>query len=255
MSAEIEAKKQVQHMRRLKSRYTGDVRWVPRYTALERFLHWGHTATFLVLAATGYVLFVPALAPLAHGSAGQLIRLMHRACGVVFALVPIIYAILSPNRLIGTVKDMFFDRTDIDWLKNAWGYYILGKKKSMPPQGRWNTGEKLNMWLLVGGTIVFTITGLLMWFGKGILPVWIFRTSVIVHDISMIVCVTMFIVHFYLAVAHPLMWQSLVSMRFGVVSESYAREHHGKWYAEHDDLFAQQMEAESAADSSVDEAS
>jgi cytochrome b subunit of formate dehydrogenase len=27
-----------------------------------------------------------------------------------------------------------------------------------------------------------------------------------------------------------MMWQSLVSMRYGVVSESYAREHHTMWY-------------------------
>jgi formate dehydrogenase subunit gamma len=229
-------------MKRLRSRYTGEVRWVPRYTTLERFLHWAHTGTFLLLAVTGIVLFMPAFAPLAHGEAGQLIRLMHRAGGVLFALVPILYAVLSPGRLVQTVKDMGFDRSDIDWLKNAWGYYILGKKKSMPPQGRWNTGEKLNMWLLVGGTIVFSITGFLMWFAKGILPVELFRASVILHDLAMIVCVNMFIVHFYLAVMHPLMWQSLVSMRFGVVSESYAREHHGKWYAQHDEQFAREME-------------
>ena len=46
----------------------------------------------------------------------------------------------------------------------------------------------------------------------------------------MILTLNMFIVHFYLAVMHPLMWQSLISMRFGVVSESYAREHHGIWF-------------------------
>ncbi len=53
---------------------------------------------------------------------------------------------------------------------------------------------------------------------------------VIVHDLTFIVTFVMFIIHFYLAVVHPLMWQSLISMRFGYVSESYAREHHAKWY-------------------------
>ena len=41
--------------------------------------------------------------------------------------------------------------------------------------------------------------------------------------------VCMFLIHVFLAVAHPLMWQGLVSMPFGVISESYAREHHAKW--------------------------
>mgnify|MGYP001818510161 CR=1 FL=1 len=48
--------------------------------------------------------------------------------------------------------------------------------------------------------------------------------------LTAIVTFAMFIVHFFLAVVHPLMWQSLVSMRYGVVSESYAREHHAMWY-------------------------
>jgi len=50
-----------------------------------------------------------------------------------------------------------------------------------------------------------------------------YRLAVIIHDLTAIVTFAMFIVHFFLAVVHPLMWQSLVSMRYGVVSESYAR--------------------------------
>jgi formate dehydrogenase subunit gamma len=84
--------------------------------------------------------------------------------------------------------------------------------------------------ILVSGTIIFVLTGALMWFGKGVLPVGVFQAAVIIHDLTMFATVSMFIIHFYLAVGHPLMWQSLVSMRYGVISESYAREHHAKWY-------------------------
>ena len=100
----------------------------------------------------------------------------------------------------------------------------------MPPQPRFNTGERLNAVAIMIGYAVFGVTGLLMWFGKGIIPPWLFRTAVISHDLAMVATFVMFIVHFFLAVMHPLMWQSLVSMRYGVVSESYAREHHAEWY-------------------------
>lgn len=206
------------------------IRWIPRYTALERYLHWGHTATFVLLTLTGMVLFFPFLAPLARGEAGQFMRLVHRISAVLFAGVPLSYAILQPRRLIGTLKDLKFGRDDIGWLKGAVSYYLLGKHVDMPPQGRWNTGEKMNAVILVGGTILFVLTGAMLWFGKGVLPVGVFQAAVIVHDLTMFVTVSMFIIHFYLAVAHPLMWQSLVSMRYGVISESYAREHHAKWY-------------------------
>jgi len=69
-----------------------------------------------------------------------------------------------------------------------------------------------------------------LWFGKGIVSADLFRVMLLVHDLTMIAAVCMFIVHLYLAVAHPLMWAGLVSMRFGVVSASYAAEHHTKWY-------------------------
>ena len=69
-----------------------------------------------------------------------------------------------------------------------------------------------------------------MWFGKGVLPIGAFQAMVVLHDIAMIVTVCMFIVHFFLAVVHPLMWAGLVSMRFGVTSAAYAQEHHALWY-------------------------
>ena len=106
----------------------------------------------------------------------------------------------------------------------------MGKHDAMPPQPRFNTGERMNAVVMVAGTALFGITGLAMWFLKGIMPPNLYGFTVIIHDLTFIVTFVMFIIHFYLAVVHPLMWQSLISMRFGYVSESYAREHHAKWY-------------------------
>jgi formate dehydrogenase subunit gamma len=205
------------------------IRWIPRYSTLERFLHWGHALTFIPLILTGIVLFTPALEPLARGDAGLFMRLVHRISAVFFVGVPIFYALLEPRRLLQTLRDLRFGQDDLDWVKGAIPYYLLGRHVAMPPQSRFNTGEKLNVVVLVTGTILFAITGAIMWFGRGLIPVELYQACVMLHDLTMIVTVAMFIVHFYLAVIHPMMWQSLVSMRFGYVSESYAREHHAKW--------------------------
>jgi formate dehydrogenase subunit gamma len=206
------------------------IRWIPKYTLLERIVHWLHTATFVPLALTGLVLYVPFLAPLSQGEAGQLMRLIHRGAAVIFGLLPIIYLIIQPRRLLMSLREFMFDKEDIGWLKGAFGYYLLGKHTDMPPQGRFNTGEKLNGVIMVLAWITFGITGLVMWFGKGVVPPTLFYWMVILHDLTMIVSVCMFLVHLYLAVAHPLMWAGLVSMRFGVTSADYAAEHHAKWY-------------------------
>jgi formate dehydrogenase subunit gamma len=207
------------------------IRWIPKYTALERTLHWVHTACFLPLALTGYILFAPWLQPVAQGEAGEFIRILHRVTAVLFGLVPIVYTIFQPRRMWQNLTEFLtWGKDDIDWLKAAIPYYVAGKHEAMPPQPRFNSGERLNAVIMVLGTLLFGITGLSMWFLKGVMPSTLYQIMIVIHDLTFLVTFIMFIVHFYLAVIHPLMWQSLVSMRFGYVSESFAREHHAKWY-------------------------
>jgi formate dehydrogenase subunit gamma len=176
------------------------------------------------------VLYLDFLNPLAQGEAGEWVRLVHRLAAVLFIGEPVIYGILQPRRLWMHFKEFSFERDDLGWMKNAFGYYVLGRHTDMPPQGRFNTGEKMNGMVMILTWILFVGTGLVMWFGKGLVPADIFRLMVMVHDLTMIAAVCMFIVHLYLALAHPLMWAALVSMRFGYTSASYAAEHHAKWY-------------------------
>jgi len=208
-------------------------KWIRKYTGLERFLHWTHTVTFLTLAITGMVLFIPFLGPLAAGEAGTFLRLLHRIAAVGFGALPIIYAIFQPRRLWMNLKEMFtYGREDIGWVKALIPYYLLGRSETMPPQGRYNTGEKINGAVLIIGTAVFGITGLVMWFGKFVVPVWLFQVCVVLHDLAMIATFNMFVIHLFLAVAHPLMWGGLVSMRFGVASKEYVAHHHAAWLEE-----------------------
>jgi formate dehydrogenase subunit gamma len=207
------------------------IRWIPKYSAMERVFHWGHTVTFLALAVTGMVLFFPFLGPLAQGASGEFTRLLHRAAAIAYGALPLIYIILEPRRAWMSLKSVFkVSRYDIEWVKGMIPYYMFGRHEAMAPQDRFNTGEKLNAVVIILGSVVFAVTGLLMWFGKGFLPVGAFQIMVVLHDLAMIVTVCMFIVHFYLAVVHPLMWAGLVSMRFGVTSAAYAQEHHALWY-------------------------
>ena len=207
------------------------IRWIPKYTGLERTLHWVHTACYLPLALTGYVLFAPWLQPIAQGEAGQAIRTLHRVTAVFFGLVPIIYILFQPRRAWQNLKEFLtWGKDDWYWLKAALPYYGAGKHGDMPPPPRFNSGERLNAVVMVLGTTLFGITGLSMWFLKGTVSSSFYTVMVFIHDLTFIVTFVMFIVHFYLAVVHPLMWQSLISMRFGYVSDSYAREHHAKWY-------------------------
>lgn len=231
-------------------------RWIVKYTFRERVVHWGHTATFFALSGTGIVLFVPWFAPLAQGSAGQLIRLIHRIAAIGFMFFPIYYVIAEPRRLWQNIVEWFsYGREDLLWAKALIPYYLLGRLDAMPPQGRFNTGEKINGAVLVLGTIVFSVTGLVMWFGKFIVPPWLFQLSVILHDLAMVGTFNMFVIHMFLAVAHPLMWGGLVSMRFGVMSAEYVAEHHPKWLYGAEEAWRRYREARLAASQAKEAAS
>ncbi|MCS7286314.1 MAG: cytochrome b/b6 domain-containing protein [Anaerolineae bacterium] len=206
------------------------IQWIPKYTLMERIVHWVHTAAFVPLAITGMIMYFPFLQPLAQGEAGIFIRLVHRIAAVFFGLVPIVYAILQPRRFIMLVRDFLPEKEDIGWLKGAIPYYLFGRHEAMPPQGRFNAGEKLFGLVTMITWAIFGVTGLTMWFGKGFVSPSIFQLAVVLHDLAMILSVSMLMVHLYLAVAHPLMWGALVSMRFGVTSADYAAEHHAKWF-------------------------
>jgi formate dehydrogenase subunit gamma len=197
---------------------------------MERVGHWLHTATFVPLAITGLILYVPLFQSLAQGQAGYFVRLVHRVTAILFGLLPILYFIIEPRRFIMSIREFLFDKDDIGWVLNAFSYYLLGRHAAMPPQGRFNTGEKMNGLIMCVTWIVLGVTGLLMWFGKGVISPELFHWMVLIHDVAMIAAVAMFLVHLYLAVAHPLMWAGLVSMRFGVTSAAYAAEHHARWY-------------------------
>lgn len=118
------------------------------------------------------------------------------------------------------------------WLQAAPRYYFLGDETAMPPQGHMNTGQKLWWFLVLVFGIILVITGLIMWAFKTTAPAGLLQWTVFVHDVAFIITGSMFFVHIYLGVFHPLMTEAWYSMAQGKVSAEYAKSHHGKWYKE-----------------------
>ena len=207
-------------------------RLVMMFNAAQRLVHWLHTAAFIVLMVTGVIIYVPWLgASLGAGEGGYAIRLAHRLGAVAFMLVPIIYVVLSPQELLAAMKRIFtWSKEDLGWLRAAPGYYFLGDEEAMPPQDKYNTGQKLFYLVVVICMAGFVVTGLIMWFGKGIVPLWAFRWSVFLHDLCTIAYGAFFLVHFMLSVMHPLMKGAIDGMLFGWMPEDYVKHHHAKYY-------------------------
>ena len=205
-------------------------RVVERFRKQTIWFHWIHTAAFLVLIVTGAILFFPGIGAAAAGGAT---RLIHRIAVVIFVAMPVIYFIRNPKISLHFIKEtLTWGKNDLDWLKAAPLYYFGGSEDRMPPQPHINTGQKMWQFMILGTGALFLITGLIMWFLKGIVPAAAIEWCVIAHDVAFLAALAMLLVHIYLGTLHPRMTESFRSMLDGKVSIHYAKSHYGKWYDE-----------------------
>lgn len=197
-------------------------RKVLRYSLGPRLVHMLLALSFLILLSTGLTLLWPALARLA---AGGLLRQLHYIGAVLFMAVPIVYLIVDRAAAKELLWDSFhYDRDDWNWFKYSYRYF-MGRCESMPPQGRLNAGQKLHH----AGVVIFSasivFSGLVMWFGKGMLGATGLAVAAMTHDLSMLILTVLLVGHLYFT----FVYDALSGMLKGYIPESEARLEHAKW--------------------------
>ena len=121
--------------------------YVPRFSRIERLLHWVNALGFFFLLVTGLILYVPRLSILV--SRRQMIQSIHFWGGVGWLGALALVLVLGGRRLLATARDFdAFDRDDLRWLR--------GQKA---PQGRFNAGQKINAVLTAAFVILFAVSG------------------------------------------------------------------------------------------------
>jgi formate dehydrogenase subunit gamma len=205
-----------------------------RFSAVERAVHLSYLVAFLTLAASGITLYLPQLAGYTVAEAGQLSRLVHRAAAVLLVASAALYPLLAPRQFRDSVRRtvLTWSRADLRWLRAAPRYYWTGDPRRLPPQGKFNTGQKLNAVCQGASFVVFVVTGALLWFwGTAVTPA-VFRASVILHDLAFVVSFGGFMVHLYLVALHPATRGQIVHMVDGTVSEPFVRHQYPLWHDE-----------------------
>ena len=134
----------------------------------ERLQHYLLVGTFIILAITGFALNIPEDVLELLGSAGEMVffwrSVLHRAAGTVMILVSIyhVYYLIftSPGRR--WFSDMMMGPSDLKEM--AWNMqYYIGLKDSPPEFDRFCYKHKMEYGALLFGTVVMSVTGLLMW--------------------------------------------------------------------------------------------
>lgn len=193
-----------------------------RYDAVQRINHWTVVVTFVLVAASGLALFHPSMYWLTQffGS-GTWARILHPFIGVVMfiSFIGLAVRLGRHNRIT---------RNDRQWLAKV-NDVVNGRHERLPPVGRYNGGQKLLFWIMVGAMIVLFITGIAFWqpYFAPLMPVGVARIAVVLHAFAAFVLLLGIIVHIYAA-----LWVkgTMRAMVRGTVTEAWARKHHPLWY-------------------------
>ncbi len=201
---------------------------VKRYNRSDMIMHWTVAAGFLMALLTGYAVFFEGTSALLVNEAGYIVRLIHRIGAVMFVVAPIIYFIFSKKRF-GFLSAFKWGKRDFGWLMAAPKHYFVGGG-NMPPQEKYNTGQKLYYLFAVVCGVLLAFSGFALWFG------WFTATAglimVFIHDLSAVLLTIFFFVHVYLTVFHPNERTSFNAMASGYMDREYAEHHHELWYKE-----------------------
>jgi formate dehydrogenase subunit gamma len=198
---------------------------VRRFSGAEQSLHWLLAVSFLVMLATGLILYLPSLAEVA--AQRQLWKSIHLGAALGFWVGLLLIWGSDPVALRSARGEIErFDSDDRAWL--AWS---VTRRGAEPPQGRFNAGQKLNTAVVAGLMVVFTFTGVLIYLQEASAR---FRgtSAILIHDVAMYIAIPLVIGHLYLALLNPSTRHSLRGMTLGSVRRDWARRHHPKWERE-----------------------
>ena len=225
-----------------------------RFKTLERFAHWLTAIPFILLSITGLVsLFgriaiIPLVGHEMFSSVALLGKFIHNYVAWAFMLGIVLSFILW-------VWDNLPNRSDIGWLLKGGGIFTKGLH---PPAGKFNAGEKVIFWCVIGFGVMISVTGLSMLFpyqlymfaptfealnylnipqllGMGELNTMLapqeeMQLSQLWHAVIAFIYMTIIIAHIYLGSVG--MEGALSSMTNGQVETQWAKEHHSLWYDE-----------------------
>jgi formate dehydrogenase gamma subunit len=204
-------------------------------------LHWFNAIVWLIqvvtgaglLASSGYQVTPDLLnRPLLEifGSTATLLD-FHITVGLIWLAVLLFYGIFGFRRhLVPYLHHLRIDRIDLTWLRVRFRQILLGSEEPLPPQHKYNAGQKLCGWVVSLSTLALITSGLVMYLmpGSGI-PV---RWSIPVHFAAAAATVVAVVIHAFMAIAVPSERPTLFSMLHGRIPEAYAREHNQRWWDE-----------------------
>jgi formate dehydrogenase subunit gamma len=191
-----------------------------RFTAAERVIHWIVAVCFVLLALSGLAFFHPAFWPFMQLFGGGVwARILHPFIGLLIAIAFCLEFLnfQSLNRMTPS---------DWTWIKRIRDL-VAGSGQNMPPQEKFNAGQKLLFWAMAACILLLFLSGLVLWRAYIHVPVTLVRLAAVIHAAAGALMIGLILGHIYAAI-----WTkgAIQAMLYGTVTRAWARHHHEDWY-------------------------
>ncbi|HVI10987.1 MAG TPA: cytochrome b/b6 domain-containing protein, partial [Candidatus Binatia bacterium] len=212
---------------------------VTRMARNFRIAHAGVIMSFPVLVFTGFALKFPEAwwaRPILLWERHFAFRgAVHRSAAVIITVATLYHflhlALVRKDRLF--LKAMMPGWRDATDLLHVFAYN-LGLTKSEPTFAKFNYAEKMEYWAFLWGTVVMTVSGLLLWFNNFTLryfPKWISDAATAIHYYeALLATFSILIWHFYMVIFDPLVYPMDTAWLDGKVPADHYRHSRPEYY-------------------------
>jgi formate dehydrogenase gamma subunit len=214
-------------------------RRVTRMNLNFRIAHWGVIFSFPILVITGFALKYPeawwAQPLLLLESRFAFRGLVHRGAAIVLVAATVYHLIhLAVNK-----KDRMFLKAMLPGIKDATDLvqiftYNLGITKEEPRYAKFNYAEKLEYLAFMWGTLVMTVSGLLLWFNNFTLqyfPKWVSDAATAIHYYeALLATFAILIWHSYMVLFDPLVYPMDTAWLDGKVPADHYEQSRPEYY-------------------------
>ncbi|SEO82616.1 formate dehydrogenase subunit gamma [Methylobacterium sp. ap11] len=196
-----------------------------RFNGFERFSHWMTASCFIVLSLSGlnYIfgkrLLMPLIGPEAFATLAQYGKYAH-----IYLAWPFMLGVLF--MLVLWVRDNIPGKIDWIWLKQGGG--LIGD--AHPSAGRFNAGQKMVFWMVVGFGLAMSATGLMMIFPFAVTDINGMQIMQVIHSLIGVVFIAGILAHIYIGSLG--MEGAYDAMGSGEVDLAWAKVHHDLWVKE-----------------------
>jgi formate dehydrogenase gamma subunit len=210
-----------------------------RHDTATIWLHWFNALVWIFMLGTGLALLGESRFGILPGPVNDAIlglfgsrstmAQLHVGVGVLWASVLLVHGVVGFRRyLLPFLRHLRLTAGDRSWLAIKARQILLRSREELPPQDKYNAGQKLFGLVVALGTVALVVSGVVMLHATGTPARW----AVVVHFAAMAAVLLGLMVHLFMTTVVPSERPALYSMLHGWIPESHARKHNRIWWGQ-----------------------